>query len=224
MSIIGSIIAGIVVGVLARLVLPGKQNISVLITIVLGILGALIGWWIAGLLGVETTDGPDWIRWLISIIVAAGLIVGYGAITGKKQSSDRSSPRMTRPPSHPGRERRRVGDRATPGWSGGQPEARHAGLVLVGEPGEHLPDLGEVDPAADEERRHRVALDGDGLCLRQGLAEEAAPHSARRPPAVRSVLRVSRTTPTTKSACPSSPSARSMTPRVSSSTKRDISR
>ncbi len=85
MSIIGSIIAGIVVGVLARLVLPGKQNISVLITIVLGILGALIGWWIAGLLGVETTDGPDWIRWLISIIVAAGLIVGYGAITGKKQ-------------------------------------------------------------------------------------------------------------------------------------------
>jgi uncharacterized membrane protein YeaQ/YmgE (transglycosylase-associated protein family) len=84
-SIIGSIIAGIIVGVLARLVLPGKQNISVLITILLGILGALIGWFLAGLLGVQTTDGVDWIRWLISVIVAAILIVIYGSITGKKQ-------------------------------------------------------------------------------------------------------------------------------------------
>ncbi len=85
MSIIGSIIAGIIVGVLARLVLPGKQNISVLITIVLGILGALIGWWLAGLIGVQETGGIDWIRWLISVIVAAVLIVIYGSLTGKKQ-------------------------------------------------------------------------------------------------------------------------------------------
>lgn len=85
MSIIGSIIAGIIVGVLARLVLPGKQNISVIITIVLGIVGALIGWWLAGLLGVATTDGVDWIRWLISVIVAAVLIVVYGSVTGRKQ-------------------------------------------------------------------------------------------------------------------------------------------
>ncbi len=77
MSIIGSIIAGIIVGILARLVLPGKQNISILITIILGILGALIGWWLAGLLGVQTTGGIDWIRWLISVIVAAILIVVY---------------------------------------------------------------------------------------------------------------------------------------------------
>ena len=84
MSILGSIIAGIIVGVLARLVLPGKQNISILITIVLGVLGALIGWWLAGVLGVQTTDGVDWIRWIISVIVAAILIVIYGSITGKK--------------------------------------------------------------------------------------------------------------------------------------------
>ena len=84
MSILGSIIAGIIVGVLARLVLPGRQNISVLITIVLGVLGALIGWWLAGLLGVQSTGGVDWIRWIISVIVAAILIVIYGSITGKK--------------------------------------------------------------------------------------------------------------------------------------------
>jgi uncharacterized membrane protein YeaQ/YmgE (transglycosylase-associated protein family) len=85
-SIIGSIIAGIIVGVLARLVLPGRQNISVIITIILGILGALIGWWLAGLLGVQETGGIDWIRWLISVIVAAILIVIYGSITGRKQT------------------------------------------------------------------------------------------------------------------------------------------
>ena len=85
MSIIGSIIGGIIVGILARLVLPGRQNISVLITILLGILGAVIGWFLAELFGVEETGGVDWIRWLISVIVAAVLIVIYGSVTGKKQ-------------------------------------------------------------------------------------------------------------------------------------------
>ena len=43
--------------------------------------GALIGWWIAGMLGVAQTSGVDWIRWIISIIVAALGIVVYGAVT-----------------------------------------------------------------------------------------------------------------------------------------------
>lgn len=89
MSIIGSIIAGIIIGVLARLVLPGRQNISFLVTVVLGILGALIGWVVAGWLGVETTDGPDWIRWIISIVVAALLIVGYERVMAGRQVGTR---------------------------------------------------------------------------------------------------------------------------------------
>ena len=59
---IGTIIFGAVIGVLARLVLPGRQNISLIITVILGILGALIGYWLAGLLGVCSTGGIDWIR------------------------------------------------------------------------------------------------------------------------------------------------------------------
>ncbi len=82
---IGTIIFGAVIGVLARLVLPGKQNISLIITIILGILGALIGYWLAGLLGVCSTGGIDWIRWFISIAVAAVLVVIYGSVTGRKQ-------------------------------------------------------------------------------------------------------------------------------------------
>ncbi|QIM20235.1 GlsB/YeaQ/YmgE family stress response membrane protein [Phycicoccus sp. HDW14] len=91
MSIIGSIIAGIIIGVLARLVLPGRQNISFLVTVVLGILGALIGWLVAGWLGVQTTSGPDWLRWIISIIVAALLIVGYERVMAGRTVGSRKA-------------------------------------------------------------------------------------------------------------------------------------
>ena len=86
-EIIGTIIFGAVIGVLARLVLPGKQNISAIITVILGILGALIGYWLWGLVSDKgDTVGIDWIRWFISIAAAAILVVAYGSITGKKQA------------------------------------------------------------------------------------------------------------------------------------------
>jgi uncharacterized membrane protein YeaQ/YmgE (transglycosylase-associated protein family) len=83
-NVIGIIIFGAVVGVLARLVLPGKQNVSMVMTVVLGVVGALIGYFLAGVLGVEHTNGIDWIRDIISVIAAAVAIVGYEAITGRK--------------------------------------------------------------------------------------------------------------------------------------------
>ncbi len=81
-ALIGLIIFGAVIGVLARLVLPGKQNISVLVTIILGILGALAGYYIWGALGGSDTGGIDWIRWIISVIVAAVLVVVYERVMG----------------------------------------------------------------------------------------------------------------------------------------------
>ena len=70
-AVIGTIIFGAVIGFLARLVLPGKQNISMLVTVILGILGALVGYWIWGISDKGDTGGIDWIRWIISIAVAA---------------------------------------------------------------------------------------------------------------------------------------------------------
>ncbi|HET7760932.1 MAG TPA: GlsB/YeaQ/YmgE family stress response membrane protein [Candidatus Limnocylindrales bacterium] len=84
---IGTIIFGAIIGALARLVLPGKQNISLIITIIIGIVGALIGYWLAAQLGVCATSGIDWIRWIISIIVAAVLVVIYGSITGRRTTA-----------------------------------------------------------------------------------------------------------------------------------------
>jgi uncharacterized membrane protein YeaQ/YmgE (transglycosylase-associated protein family) len=86
-EIIGTIIFGAVIGMLARLVLPGRQNISALVTVILGVLGALIGYWLWGLMGGGDTSGIDWIRWIISIIAAAVLVVAYIAFTGRSRST-----------------------------------------------------------------------------------------------------------------------------------------
>ncbi len=89
-TIIGTIIFGAVIGALARLVLPGKQNISIVMTIVLGIIGALIGYFLWGLISGDgftidsTTGGIDWIRWIISIVVAAILVSVYAGTAGRR--------------------------------------------------------------------------------------------------------------------------------------------
>lgn len=78
-AIISSIIIGLILGVVARLILPGKQNIPIWLTIVVGIIAAFIGNWLAGLLGVRVTPGIDWIRHLIQVVVA---VIGIGLVAG----------------------------------------------------------------------------------------------------------------------------------------------
>ncbi|WP_406728879.1 GlsB/YeaQ/YmgE family stress response membrane protein [Streptomyces sp. GD-15H] len=70
-GIISAIVIGVVIGVLGRLVVPGRQRIGVLWTILVGIVAALIGSAIAAALGVADTKGVDWIEWLIQIGLAA---------------------------------------------------------------------------------------------------------------------------------------------------------
>jgi hypothetical protein len=47
----------------------------------------LIGYYVAAGLGVEATDGVDWIRWIISIAVAAVLVMVAATVTGRKKST-----------------------------------------------------------------------------------------------------------------------------------------
>jgi uncharacterized membrane protein YeaQ/YmgE (transglycosylase-associated protein family) len=72
-SIIVYILAGAIIGALARLIVPGRQNISVLATIVLGIVAAVIG----GILWVAIFPDNDGIAWIGSIIVAVVLVYLY---------------------------------------------------------------------------------------------------------------------------------------------------
>jgi membrane protein len=50
----------------------------------LGAVGAFVGGWVAGLLGVAETSGIDWIRWILSIIAAMAAISIYLGVTHKK--------------------------------------------------------------------------------------------------------------------------------------------
>ncbi|MDX6315574.1 MAG: hypothetical protein QOF84_2356 [Streptomyces sp.] len=76
-GIISAIVIGLIIGVLARLVVPGRQHIGVIWTILIGIVAALIGSAIAKAVGVADTKGVDWIEWLIQIGLAA---VGIAAL------------------------------------------------------------------------------------------------------------------------------------------------
>ena len=79
-GIISAIIVGIVVGILGRLVVPGRQNISVLVTILVGIVAAFIGTFIARALGIPTeTRGIDWLELIVQVIVAA---IGVAIVAG----------------------------------------------------------------------------------------------------------------------------------------------
>ena len=81
-GIISAIIIGAIIGVLARLILPGRQKISVLLTIVVGIVAAVLGSLLAKALGVETTDGIDWIEILIQVVLA---VIGVSLVAGRSR-------------------------------------------------------------------------------------------------------------------------------------------
>lgn len=76
-TIVGGAVIGVVIGAPARLVLPGKQNISLIVTIVIGLAGALAGGLLAELFGVRETEGIDWIKLFFQVGFAAVGVVAY---------------------------------------------------------------------------------------------------------------------------------------------------
>jgi uncharacterized membrane protein YeaQ/YmgE (transglycosylase-associated protein family) len=82
-TILWGLLAGIIIGPLARLVLPGKQNISLGMTILIGAAGAIVGGFIADAIGVGETSGIDWIKIAIQVGVAAVVVLIYGSMAGR---------------------------------------------------------------------------------------------------------------------------------------------
>jgi uncharacterized membrane protein YeaQ/YmgE (transglycosylase-associated protein family) len=79
-GIISAIIIGAIIGALGRLVVPGKQHIPIWLTIVIGIVAAFIGSFIAGALGYGNSNGGiPWILLLIQVIIAA---IGVAIVAG----------------------------------------------------------------------------------------------------------------------------------------------
>ena len=90
-NILWIIIGGTIVGVVARLLLPGRQNIPFWSVIAAGIGGMFIGDWIAALLGVEETFGYDWIRHAIQVVVGIALVAVVAALFGRIRASRASA-------------------------------------------------------------------------------------------------------------------------------------
>jgi len=89
MEIIGIIVAGIIIGLLGKFVAPGdKDNIPLWLTVVCGIGGVLVGWFIYAAFGGNGSPGVDWVRWIVAIACAAVLVMIASAVTGnsKKKS------------------------------------------------------------------------------------------------------------------------------------------
>ncbi|WP_432978491.1 GlsB/YeaQ/YmgE family stress response membrane protein [Dactylosporangium sp. CA-233914] len=81
-GIITALIVGLVIGALGRLVVPGRQSIPIWLTMVIGVVAALLGTVVANAIGISTdTPGIDWGELLIQVLLAAvgvALVAGLG--------------------------------------------------------------------------------------------------------------------------------------------------
>ncbi len=83
-GIISALIIGLIIGALGRLVVPGRQNIPIWLTMLIGVGAALLGTVIARAAGVVDTAGLDWTEIFIQVVLAAigvALVVG---VTGRR--------------------------------------------------------------------------------------------------------------------------------------------
>ena len=88
-GIISALIVGLIIGALGRLVVPGKQNIPIWLTMLIGVGAALLGTVIARSVGLANTPGFDWTELLIQVVLAAigvALVVG---VSGRRGVSHR---------------------------------------------------------------------------------------------------------------------------------------
>ena len=83
-TVIGFIVAGLVIGVLARLFKPGKQNLSLLMTLLLGLAGSVIGGVIANLLGTGDIWELNVIGFVVAVIAAVLRIGVFEGLSSKK--------------------------------------------------------------------------------------------------------------------------------------------
>jgi uncharacterized membrane protein YeaQ/YmgE (transglycosylase-associated protein family) len=87
MGIIGFLVAGLIIGALARLIKPGKQNLGILATLGLGVVGSVIGGLIASFLG----TGDMWelnVLGFVVAVVAAVLLIGVAeSVAGKDKTA-----------------------------------------------------------------------------------------------------------------------------------------
>ena len=90
MQILGLIVVGLIIGALARLIKPGRQRLSILATLLLGVVGALIGGVVASLLGTGDIFELNVLGFIVAVIAAVLLIgVAEGVSGGRSRGAVR---------------------------------------------------------------------------------------------------------------------------------------
>jgi uncharacterized membrane protein YeaQ/YmgE (transglycosylase-associated protein family) len=88
LAVISWILTGLVVGAVARLLVPGRQSIGLPLTIVLGVVGAFIGGLLSSAIWPIPEGDPDasrlWPGWLMSIVCATLVLWAYVALAGRR--------------------------------------------------------------------------------------------------------------------------------------------
>ena len=86
MGVIAWIVFGLIAGVIAKLIMPGKDPGGFIITILLGVAGALLGGFIGSALGFGGVDGFNLGSFLIAVLGAILLLVIYRSVAGKRHA------------------------------------------------------------------------------------------------------------------------------------------
>jgi uncharacterized membrane protein YeaQ/YmgE (transglycosylase-associated protein family) len=84
MSILVTIIVGLIVGAIAKLLMPGKDPGGFIITMLLGIAGAYVGTFVGRALGFYGTNEAA--GWIMSVIGAVVLLAIYRAVIGRRRA------------------------------------------------------------------------------------------------------------------------------------------
>ena len=84
---IGFLVAGLVIGALARLLKPGRQNLGILATLGLGLVGSLIGGTVAWLIGTGSIWELDFLGFVLAVAASVALVGTAEAVAGKDQRS-----------------------------------------------------------------------------------------------------------------------------------------
>jgi uncharacterized membrane protein YeaQ/YmgE (transglycosylase-associated protein family) len=81
---ITALIIGLIIGALGRLVLPGKQDIPIWLTMLIGVVAAFIGTFLASAIGVADTRGIDWIELALQVGLAAAGVALVAGMRGRR--------------------------------------------------------------------------------------------------------------------------------------------
>lgn len=82
---IGFIVAGLVIGALARLIKPGKQNLGIIATLLLGLVGSVIGGLVANLLGTGDIFELNVVGFIVAVVAAVLLIGVAESLAGRRR-------------------------------------------------------------------------------------------------------------------------------------------